>query len=142
MLSLWWAEWAISLLTINPVTSPNDHSPVKPGPGGNINAEEDDSEIDISGIEDYNWDQLEECDEDKLCNPEYMEMDGTYDHNIHFLLRFTYVAVPESICNHHVCNKPGPTIRNNALNRFKNPLEACAVAGGLNSELMPRLTFY
>ncbi len=80
---------------------------------------------DIGEIEDYICDQLE-IFEDKSYNPDYMEMDGTYGQNIQIPLPFTYGAVPESIFNCHVYNKPG------CLIRFKDPLKAYAVAGDFN----------
>ncbi len=36
-------------------------------------------------------------------------------------------------------NGPCPAIRYNALNRLKDPLEACAMASGLNHELLSHL---
>ncbi len=55
------------------------------------------------------------------------------------LLTLTYGVAPDSICSHHIFNRPSPAIRDNALNRFKYPLEACAVAGCLNLELISHL---
>ncbi len=64
--------------------------------------EEEDSQTDIDEIEGYVCDQLEEGREDKLHDPDYVEMDGTYDHNIQILLTFTHGAIHESTYNHHV----------------------------------------
>ncbi len=36
----------------------------------------------------------------------------------------------------------GPVVKNNALNCFKDPLEACAVASSLNRELISHLMFH
>ncbi len=36
----------------------------------------------------------------------------------------------------------GPVVTIDALNRFKDLLEACAVAGSLNRELISQLMFY
>ncbi len=69
-----------------------------------------------------------------------MEIYGTYDHNIEIPLMFTYSAEPESICNVNEYNREGPVVKTNALNCFNNPLVACAVAGGLNQELISHLT--
>ncbi len=50
--------------------------------------------------------------------------------------------VPESICNHQNYNRIGPVINGNALNWFKGHLEACAVAGGINCELIFHMAFH
>ncbi len=50
--------------------------------------------------------------------------------------------VPDSICHHHVYNGHNQAIRDKSLNSLKDPLEAFAVAGGLNGELIPYLTFH
>ena len=71
-----------------------------------------------------------------------MEKDGTYDHNIEIPLTFTYSAEPESICNVNEYIGEGSVVKTNALNCFKDPLEACAVAGGFNQELIFHLTFH
>ncbi len=71
-----------------------------------------------------------------------MEMDGTYDHNIEIPLTFTYGAEPESICNVNEYNRKGPAVKTNACNHFKDLLEACALAGGLNQELISNLTLH
>ncbi len=46
-------------------------------------------------------------------------------------MTFTYGALPESICNDYGNNRPGPAIKENALNKFTDPLEVCAAAGEL-----------
>ncbi len=51
-------------------------------------------------------------------------------------------AAPESICNVNEYNGDGSAIKSSALNKNKDPLEACAVAGGLNRELISHLTFH
>ncbi len=71
-----------------------------------------------------------------------METDGTYDHDIQIPLTFTYGAIQECMCNYHFYNGPGPAIRDYALNRFKVSLEACTLAGDLDCELIPHLTFH
>ncbi len=82
---------------MTPVTSPNRHSPVKPSPGVHPTAEGDESKSDISEIEDYESHQ-QGCREDKSYNPDFVEIDDTYDHNIQIPLTFTNGAVPESMC--------------------------------------------
>ncbi len=71
-----------------------------------------------------------------------MELDGTYKHNIDIPLTFTYGAESESMCNINQYNGKGPGVTTNALNCFKDLLKACAVAGGLNRELISQLTFH
>ncbi len=44
--------------------------------------------------------------------------------------------------NHHIYNRPDPAMRENDVNRFKDPLDACAMACGLNCELISHLTFH
>ncbi len=41
----------------------------------------------------------EVCVIDRLYKPEFMEMDGTYEHKIENPLTFTYGAELESMCN-------------------------------------------
>ncbi len=50
-------------------------------------------------------------------------------------LTFTYGAKPESISNVHEYHSIPPVIKTNALNCFKDPLEACVVASSLDREL-------
>ncbi len=125
--------------SMTPVTSPNDHCPVKPSSSVQLTAEEDNSESDIDEIDDYGCERLEGYGEGKSYNPEYMEMDGTCDHKIQILLTFTNGVVPENMCNQYIYNGPGSATGDNALNRFHDPLVACAVAGGLHHELISHL---
>ncbi len=62
-------------------------------------------------------------------------MNGTYDHNIEIPLTFTYGAEPESIFSVNKYIGKGPVVTTNVLNCFKDPLEACAIAG-LSRELI------
>ncbi len=78
------------------VTSPNDHSPITPNPSVHPTAEEDNYKSDFGEIEDYDCDLLEGCGEDKSYNPEYMEIDGTFYHNILIPLIFTNRVAPEN----------------------------------------------
>ncbi len=75
-------------------------------------------------------------------NPNFMEMDGTYDCNIKIPMNFSYWTVPKSIHNIYIYNECSPPFRDNAPNRFKGPFEACAVAGGLNRELILHLMLH
>ncbi len=70
-----------------------------------------------------------------------LKMDGKYDHNIEIPMTFTYNVEPKSIWNLNEYNGEGPAAKTNPLNHFKDPLEACVVAGGLNWELISYLTF-
>ncbi len=79
-----------------------------------------------------------ECGPDMLYKPDFVKMDDTYDHNIKIPMTLSYGAVPKSICKHHVHNGCRPATTNN---QFKYPLEACAVAGSLNQELLSNFTF-
>ncbi len=80
VISPWCAECTISHLSMTPVTSPIDHSPVKPSPGVHSTEKEDNSKSDIGEIQFYDCDQLEGCSEENSYNPERMEMDDTYHH--------------------------------------------------------------
>jgi len=89
---------------MSPLTSPDDHSLVKPAPS--ISTEdliyESDSNIDdIEGINSEAvalfWDINNEQVSYPSHKPEFMEMDETYVHNIEIPLAFTYGAEPESL---------------------------------------------
>ncbi len=45
------------------------------------------------------WDISNESGIDLSYDPDFMEMDETYKHNIEILLTFTYGVQQESICN-------------------------------------------
>ncbi len=77
---------------------------------------------------------------DKLYRPKFMEMDGTYNYNIEIPLTFTYSVEPKSICNVNEYNREGQLVKTSDC--FKDPLEACVVASGLNRELISHLTFH
>ncbi len=62
-----------------------------------------------------------------------MKKDDTYDQNLKPALIFNEV---EHVQNNNSNNGCGLTTRDNALNRFKNTLKACAAASGLNRELI------
>ncbi len=51
VVSPWCAECTISHLLMTPVTSPNDHSPVKPSHGVHSTEKEDNSKSDIGEIQ-------------------------------------------------------------------------------------------
>ncbi len=61
-----------------------------------------------------------------------MEIDGKYDQNIKTPLILNYIEEPYHIWINNSYNGCGPSIRDNFLNRFKDLLKLCAVAGGLN----------
>ncbi len=97
--------------------SPDDHSPAKPPCSieFNKNIEDSDSNIDnakgiISDVVVLINDINNKCVLNKSHRPEFMEMDGTYDHNIEIPLTFTYGAEPESICNINEYNGEGPAL--------------------------------
>ncbi len=58
------------------------------------------------------------------------------------ILKFTYGIKPESIYNVNEYIGEGSVVKTNAHNHFRDPLEACMVADGLNRELISHLTFY
>ncbi len=66
-------------------------------------------------------------------------MNGTYDPNKQIPLTFTYRVMPESICNHHIYDRPGPAITDNALTGQRILLKTCAVDGGLKCDLISHL---
>ncbi len=139
---------ALSRLLMSPITSPNDHSPVKPPCLNEFNKTIEDSDSDVDNAECIINDAImliDEINNERIlvrsCRPEFMEKDGTYDHNIEIPLTFTCTAEPESTCNVNKYIKKGPVVKTNVLNHFKDMLEACAVAGGLNQELISHLTF-
>ncbi len=78
----------------------------------------------------------------KSYNSDFMEMDGTYKHNIIIPLMSTYGAEPKSICsvNEYIgdCAETNPY----AWNQFEDLLEACDVASALSKELIYHLTFH
>ncbi len=128
---------------MSPITSPDTHCPVKPVPSVEIDLGENESENSIDDIENNTSDVLtmfqdinKEISINVCHKPGFMEMDGTYKHNIEILLNFTYRDESESICNVRECNSKGPSNQTNALNHLKDLFKECAVAGGLNIELI------
>ncbi len=55
---------------------------------------------------------------------------------------FNFGSKPKELCNNHTYNRCGLVRRNNTMNRFRDPLETCAVAGGLNRKLILHQTFH
>ncbi len=117
------------------LTSPDDYSSVKPTLSIETIEVDDDSASNIDDIggliseavilfQDINKDYVI----DPLYKPEFMEINGTYVHNIEMPLIFTYGAEPGSICNVNKYKRKGPAVTTNAL-CFKDLLEACMVAG-------------
>ncbi len=91
---------------MSPTTSPNDQSPVKPPCHIEFIKTIEDSDSDINSAEYIVRDAVFLTDDinaelvlDKLYRPEFMEMDGTYDHNNEIPLTFSYGVEPKSICN-------------------------------------------
>ncbi len=112
---------------MSPLTSPDDHSPVKPASSIECNETIKDADSNIDSAEGINSDAVMlikdingECKLDKSYRPEFMEMDGTYDHNIKIPLTFTYSVEPESICNVNEYDGEGPVVKTNVLNHFKD----------------------
>ncbi len=79
---------------------------------------------------------------DESYNPDFMESDVIYDENIKTPLSFCYGIKLETITSNCTCNGNGLAIKDIELNRFKSPLEACAIAGELNREPMSHLLFH
>ncbi len=75
---------------------------------------------------------LEEFVPDKKYDPEWMEMDWDYKTTITTELKWTYLDELPFKQGIYGCNWPGPCLKNFTSNHFNDPLEACAVAGGLD----------
>ncbi len=82
-----------------PLTLPENHSPIKPAPSIETKELDDDSDSNNDDIEGLNSkavmlfrDTIKDHAIDPLYKPEFMEMDGTYVHNIEIPLTFTYGA--------------------------------------------------
>ncbi len=87
---------------MSPITSPDDHSPVKPALFIETKQMDYDWDTNIDDIEDLSSEAVtlfqdinEDCVIDPLYKPDFMEMDGTYVHNTENSLTFTYGAEPE-----------------------------------------------
>ncbi len=121
---------ALSNLLMSPQPPPDDHIPVKPA--SSIETEEtiDDSDSDTDNIEDLDsefvmfFSDIKKTMAMTLHTNIFLEIDGTYDHNIEIPLNFTHGAEQESICNVNKYNQKGPVVTSNALNHFKDSLEA------------------
>ncbi len=123
-------ERVLSNLLMSPPTSPDDHSPLKPALSIEIKEMDNDTDSYIDDIEGLNsetiilfWNIYKDCIINHLCKPEFMEMDGTSDHNIEIPLTSTYGTEPESIWNFNKYNRKGPAVTTNAFNHFKDLLE-------------------
>ncbi len=57
-------------------------------------------------------------------------------------MTYTYGAEPESICHVNQYNRKGPAVTTNALDCLKDLLDAFAIAGSFNRELISQLTFH
>ncbi len=84
---------------------------------------------------------MDEYVPDENYHPEWMEMDGNYKTSINTELKWTYSNEPSCKEGMHSSNGPGPCLKNFTTNRFNDPLEACAVAGGLDRDLLLHVTF-
>ncbi len=98
------AECVLSSVLMSPLTSPEDHSPVKPLCSIEFNKTNEDSDSNIDDAEGIIGDAVMLMDDvnnvcilDKFYRPEFMEMDGNYDHIEISLTFFTYGAEPESM---------------------------------------------
>ncbi len=83
------AKHALMSLLVSPITSPDDHCPVKPPCSIEFKDTIDDSDSNIDDARGIIRDTVmlindinDECILDKSYRPEFIEMDGTYDHNI------------------------------------------------------------
>ncbi len=88
-------------LPMSPQTSPDGHSPVKPVLSIETEERIDESDSDIDDIEGLNSESVmlfQDINGDCVINPlyklDFIEMDGTYDHNIEIPFTFTYGAEP------------------------------------------------
>ncbi len=68
-------------------------------------------------------------------------MDGDYIQNITTEFRLSYLEEPHLKDDRNGYDKPGPCLNNFTRNRFNDPLEACAIAGGFDRDLITNLTF-
>ncbi len=134
---------------MSPITSPDNHRPIRPASSVDINLGNDETGSDIHDVKGIKNDDLtvfqyinKESGLDLSYNSDFMEMDGTYKHNIKISLTFTDGAEPESICNVNECNHDGPAIKPNAKNQFKDPLKTCVAASGLNREMILHLILH
>ncbi len=134
---------------MSPITAPDDHCPVKHAQSIETKESDDYSDSKIDDIEGLNSEAVmlfrdiyKDHVIDPSYKPEFMEMDGTYAHNIEIPLTFTNGAEPESIYNVNEYNRKGPVDTINTLNHLKDPLKACVVAGVLNRELISQLKFH
>ncbi len=140
---------ALSSLLMSQITSPDDYSQVKPLCSIEFNETIEYSDSNIDNADGIISDAVILINDisnkhvlEKLYRPEFLEMDGSQHHNIEIQLTFTYDAEPESTCNVNEYNREGLAVKTNALNHFKDLIEACAVAGGLNQGLTSHLIFH
>ncbi len=82
---------ALPSFLMSPITWPHDHCPVKPPCPIKFNKTIEDSDSNIDDAECIISDAVmliddikDRCILDKSCRPEFMEMDGTYDHKLKF----------------------------------------------------------
>ncbi len=77
-----------------------------------------------------------------IIGPNFMGIDGTYDQNIQTPLTFSYCKVLNNISIKSNYIQCGEAMKDSGLNRFKSTLDACAVAGGFNRQLISHLAFH
>ncbi len=115
----------------------NYHNETAEG-GNKRNGEDNESESDEEGYEyGLNCNAVNATDE-YVPDDRY---DGDYKKNITTELKWSYLEEPASKNEMHGYDGPGPCLRDFATNRFNDPLEACAVAGGLDRDMISNLTF-
>ncbi len=126
------AASALSHLTIKPLVSLDNHSPVKPPPKP-PSIDPESKEVNLmktilitpSNLTTSNHDFIPD-----LSNPVFMEMDGTHNHDIKTPMTLPYGREPENTSDNNKYNDSKPSIKESLLNLFKSPLETCAMAGG------------
>ncbi len=81
-----------------PLTSPNQHSQVKPASSIEFNKTIEAFDSNIDNAEGINSDAVmliqdmnDKCILDKFYRPEFMHIDGTSNHSINISLKFTYM---------------------------------------------------
>ncbi len=84
---------------------------------------------------------IEENCRNMLYDPDFMELNSLYKHNIKIPMLSISGIKPKSICNQNEHNGCGAAIGANALNQCNNSMEAQAVACGLNQVFITHLMF-
>ncbi len=144
---------AFSQLTIKPVTSPDNHSLVKPHLTEHTVIEDVDKDSKWGEDDAHGEDADANINQSTLFtkkvwiysdlshNFDYMVMNGMSDQNIKTPLTFSCGDEPEDLNNKNIQDGCRPSNKDSDLNRFKFLLEACTVVGGLNRGLISHWTF-